>query len=161
GKRKIAVVGGTGRLGAPTVEVLRERGHQVTPISRSNGVDVVSGAGLGAALEGVEVIVDAATRPSPAPGPATEFFTAAPGNLQRAGLERGAKEIVAVSIIGTEHFKTGYNAAKVAHERAHLDGPIPTRIVRAAQFHEFVAELLRWGTQGDTAHLAEMRTQLV
>jgi len=25
------------------------------------------------------------------------------------------------------------------------------RIVRAAQFHEFVAQLLEWGTQGDVA----------
>jgi hypothetical protein len=35
------------------------------------------------------------------------------------------------------------------------------RIVRAAQFHEFVAQLLQWGTQGDVAYIPEMRTQIV
>jgi hypothetical protein len=35
------------------------------------------------------------------------------------------------------------------------------RIVRAAQFHEFVAQLLEWGTQGDVAYVPEMRTQIV
>jgi RNA polymerase sigma factor (sigma-70 family) len=39
--------------------------------------------------------------------------------------------------------------------------PIPVRIVRAAQFHEFVAQLLEGGTQGDVAYVPEMRTQIV
>jgi hypothetical protein len=30
-----------------------------------------------------------------------------------------------------------------------LSGPIPVRVLRAAQFHEFVEQLLQWGTQGD------------
>lgn len=160
-KKKIAVVGATGRLGRHAVEVLRERGHEVVPASRATGVDVISGDGLGAALEGVEAIVDAATGPSPDQQEATEFFTTAAANLQRAGTERGVAEIVAVSIIGVDHFHTGYYAAKVAHERVHRDGPVPTRFLRASQFHEFVGELVKWGTQGETAYLAEMRTQLI
>jgi uncharacterized protein YbjT (DUF2867 family) len=160
-QKKIAVAGATGRLGAPTVEVLRERGHEVVPISRSNRVDVITGDGLGEALAGVEVIIDAATGPSPEEAEAIEFFTTAAGNLQRAGAERGVEEILAVSIIGTDHFHTGYYAGKVAHERAHREGPVPTRILRASQFHEFVAELLLWSTQDGVAYLPEMRTQLV
>src|ERR671911_623148 len=66
-----------------------------------------------------------------------------------------------VSIIGIEKFTGGYNAAKVAHEQAALAGPIPARIIRAAQFHEFVEELMRWGTQGDVSYVWNMRTQLV
>jgi len=160
-EKKIAVAGATGRLGTHTGEVLRERGHEVVPISRSAGVDVITGEGLGEALAGVEVIVDAATGPSPDEAAAIEFFETAAGNLQRAGSERGVEEILAVSIIGTDHFHTGYYAGKVAHERAHRDGPVPTRILRASQFHEFVAELVAWGTQGDVSYVAEMRTQLV
>ena len=38
----------------------------VVPISRSGGVDVITGDGLAAALEGAEVIIDAASGPSPA-----------------------------------------------------------------------------------------------
>jgi uncharacterized protein YbjT (DUF2867 family) len=160
-EKKVAVAGATGRLGTHTAEVLRERGHEVVPISRSNGVDVITGEGLGEALAGVEVIIDAATGPSPDEAAAIEFFSTAARNLQQAGAERGAKEILAVSIIGTDHFHTGYYAGKVAHERVHRDGPVPTRILRASQFHEFVAELTMWGTQGEVSYLPEMRTQLV
>ena len=40
-------------------------------------------------------------------------------------------------------------------------GPVPVRILRAAQFHEFVSQLLDWGRQGEMAYLPKMRTQLV
>ena len=158
-EKKIAVAGATGRLGHHAVEILRERGHEVVPISRSQGVDVISGEGLGAALEGVDLIVDAAS--SPTPEGAAEFFTTSALNLQQAGAERGVEGILVISIIGTDHFDTGYNAAKVMQERVHLDGPVPARILRAAQFHEFVAELIEWTRQGDVAYVPEMRTQLV
>ena len=71
------------------------------------------------------------------------------------------QRIVVVSIVGIDQFDSGYNAAKIAQERAHADGPIPVRILRAAQFHEFVAELVDWGRQGDVAYVPKMRTQLV
>jgi hypothetical protein len=60
--------------------------------------------------------------------------------------------MVEVSIIGADRYTTGYSAAKVAHEAAMLMGPIPVRILRAAQFHEFVEQLVQWGTQA--GHLA-------
>jgi uncharacterized protein YbjT (DUF2867 family) len=34
-------------------------------------------------------------------------------------------------------------------------------VLRAAQFHEFVALLVEWGTQGDVSYVPKMRTQLV
>ncbi|HYG96728.1 MAG TPA: NAD(P)H-binding protein [Solirubrobacterales bacterium] len=161
GEQRIAVAGATGRLGRPTVEILSERGHEVVPISRGAGVDVISGEGLAEALEGVDLVIDAATGPSPDEAEATEFFRTAARNLQQAGAERGVAAILVVSIIGVDHFSAGYNAAKRAQERAHLDGPIPARILRAAQFHEFVEQLVEWGTQGEVSYLHEMRTQLV
>ncbi|MGH3138147.1 MAG: NAD-dependent epimerase/dehydratase family protein, partial [Gaiellales bacterium] len=42
---KIAVAGATGRVGRHIVEVLEERGHDVVPISRATGVDVITGQG--------------------------------------------------------------------------------------------------------------------
>jgi uncharacterized protein YbjT (DUF2867 family) len=158
---KIAVTGATGRLGRQLVDVLEGQGHEVVPIARSKGVDVITGQGLVAALEGVDAVVDLATGPSPDEAEATEFFTTSMHNLQEAGAEAGVKRIVLVSIIGIDKFKTGYNAAKLAQEKAALEGPIPTRIVRAAQFHEFVEQLLEWGRQGDAAYVAAMRTQVV
>jgi hypothetical protein len=35
------------------------------------------------------------------------------------------------------------------------------RILRAAQFHEFVGQLVEWGRQGDVSYVPKMRTQLV
>ena len=43
--KKIAVAGATGRVGHHVVDVLAERGHEVVPISRTDGVDVITGAG--------------------------------------------------------------------------------------------------------------------
>ena len=156
---KIAVAGGTGRLGTHVVDLLRAGGHEAVPISRSNGVDVITGEGLAEALAGVEAIVDAATPATP--DGAMEFFTTSSQNLQTAASEAGVKRIVLVSIIGADRFRTGYNAAKVAQEQATLAGPVPARVLRAAQFHEFVEALVQWGTQGDVSYVPRMRTQLV
>src|SRR3954452_14679430 len=159
--QKIAVTGATGRVGSPLVEILEQRGHDVVPIARSTGVDVVSGEGLDEALAGAETIIDTATGPSPDQEAATEFFTTSARNLQQAGAEAGARRIVVVSIIGIDKFEGGYNAAKVAQEQTLLQGPLPVRIVRAAQFHEFVDQLVGWMIQDGVAHLPEFRTQLV
>jgi uncharacterized protein YbjT (DUF2867 family) len=158
---KIAVAGATGRVGRHVADILESRGYDVVPISRSHGVDVVTGEGLDQALTGVETIIDVATGPSPDQQAATEFFTTATRNLQATGERAGVRRLVVVSIIGIDEFTGGYNAAKVAHEQAALAGPIPARIVRAAQFHEFVEELMKWGMQGDVSYVWEMRTQLV
>ena len=160
-QRKIAVAGATGRVGRHIVDVVKEAGHEAVPMSRSTGVDLATGEGLREALSGVDTVIDAASWPTSEQEPATEYFEAATRNLHSEGERAGVERIVAVSIIGTDHFTTGYNAAKVAHERALLEGPVPVRILRAAQFHEFVPQLVEWGTQGDVAHVPEMRTQLV
>ena len=158
---KIAVAGGTGRVGRHLVDVLRERGRDVVPMSRTTGVDVVTGEGLAEALDGVDVVIDAATSPSPDQAEATAFFTASTDNLQELGQRAGVRRIVLVSIIGIDRFAGGYAAAKALQERAMLAGPIPVTILRAAQFHEFVEQLVDWGRQGDVSYVPEMRTQLV
>ena len=159
--QKIAVTGATGRLGSHLVEILEQRGHEVVAIARSKGVDVVSGEGLEDALAGAQTIIDAATGPSPDEEEATAFFTASARNIQRAGAAAGAKRIVVVSIIGIDKFHGGYNAAKLAQEQTLLEGPLPVRIVRAAQFHEFVEPLVGWTIRDGVAYVPEMRTQLV
>src|ERR671916_1251149 len=158
---RIAVAGATGRAGRHVVDILAARGHDVVPMSRSTGVDVISGDGLAEALTGAECIVDLATGPSPDEQEATEFFTSSARNLQRAGAAAGVERIVVVSIIGIDKFQGGYNAAKVAQEQTLLEGPLPVRIVRAAQFHEFVDQLVGWTIQDGVAYLPEMRMQPV
>lgn len=158
---KIAVAGATGRVGHYVVDVLTERGRDVVPISRSHGVDVITGDGLAEALSGVECVIDAATGPSPEQQAATAFFTTAAHNLQEMGERAGVRQVIAVSIIGTDRFTAGYGAAKSAHEQVTLSGPIPARILRATQFHEFVGQLVDWRTRGEVSYVPNMRTQLV
>jgi nucleoside-diphosphate-sugar epimerase len=163
---KIAVAGATGRVGSHVVELLNASGYGVVPMSRSAGVDVVTGEGLAQALSGVDCVIDAASgsargpRP-PAPTAASEFFTASARNLHEIGLKAGVQRMVEVSVIGVDHFTTGQGAAKYAHELAMLAGPIPVRVLRAAQFHEMVPQLIQWGTRGDVTYLRKMRIQPV
>ena len=153
---RIAVAGATGRVGRHVVNVLHEGGHDVVAISRSNGVDVITGDGLAAALAGVEVVIDTSTGPSAEQGPATEFFLTATRNLEEEGVKAGVRRLALVSIIGVDRSSGGYGAAKLAQEQAVLAGPIPGRILRAAQFDEFVEVLM-----GDVVYLPKMRTQIV
>ncbi len=156
------MAGATGRVGRHIVGVLNSGGHDVVAMSRASGVDVVTGEGLEQALTGVECVIDAATGPSPEEEAATRFFTTATRNLQEAGQRAGVRGIVVVSIIGIDRLaRRAYNAAKLAHEEAMLAGPIPVRVLRAAQFHEFVGQLVEWGTQGEVSYLPKMRIQPV
>jgi uncharacterized protein YbjT (DUF2867 family) len=161
-RKRIAVAGATGRVGRHVVELLQQAGHEAVPISRSHGIDVVTGDGLTDAVAGAEAIVDAATGPSPDEAEATAFFTAATRNLQAAGERAGVQRAVVVSIVGIDRFTGGYAAAKQTHEQLWLDGPIPARILRATQFHEFIEVLMQWGRrENGVLHLQEMRTQPV
>ena len=160
-RARVAVAGATGRVGRHVVGVLEEQGHEVVPIARSVGVDVITTEGLAEALEGVESVIDAATGPSPEEHPATEFFTTAARNLQQFGEQAGVQRISVVSIIGIDRFTSGYGVAKQAHEQATLAGPVPAQILRAAQFHEFVPQLMDWGRQNGVVYVPRMRTQLV
>jgi uncharacterized protein YbjT (DUF2867 family) len=157
----IAVAGATGRLGRHLVQVLEERGHGVVPISRTHGLDLTTGVGLDRALTGVEAVIDAATQPSPDEAAATAFFTTATRNLQEAAHANGVGRLLLASIVGIDRWDNGYGTAKLKQEKIALAGPVPTRILRATQFHEFVGELLAWGTQGEVGYVPDVRTQLV
>jgi hypothetical protein len=129
-------------------------------------VDVVTGEGLAEALAGAECVIDAATgsargRERRTPTAAREFFTASARNLHELGQKAGVQRMVEVSVIGIDHFTAGQGAAKHAHEKAMLAGPIPVRVLRAAQFHEMVPQLIEWGTQGDVAYVRNQRIQPV
>jgi uncharacterized protein YbjT (DUF2867 family) len=158
--RKIAVTGATGRVGRHVVDVLEHRGHDVVR-SRSSGVDVITGEGLAEALAGVESIVDAATQPANDLDAATAFFTTSTRNLQEVGEQAGVQRIVMISIVGADRFTGSFLAASAEHERAMATGPIPVQILRATQFHEFVPQMVEWGTQGEVVYVPRIRTQPV
>jgi hypothetical protein len=68
---------------------------------------------------------------------------------------------VTLSIAGIDDATAGYFAAKLRHEESALAGPLPATILRATQFHEFVAQLLGWTAQGGEAHVPATRVQTV
>ncbi|WP_433211253.1 SDR family oxidoreductase [Microtetraspora malaysiensis] len=156
-----AVAGATGRLGRHVVDVLAERGHQIVPMSRATGVDIITGEGLAEALTGVEAIIDVASWHASDQEAATEFFRTSARNLQEAGQKAGVARIAVASIIGVDKATAGFVAAKKVHEELLLSGPLPVRILRAAQFHEFVGQLLDWRQGGDVAYVPALPTQLV
>src|ERR1700744_19795 len=57
-RMRIAVAGGTGVVGRYVVEAVRAAGHETVAISRSTGVDLVTGTGLADALKGADVVID-------------------------------------------------------------------------------------------------------
>lgn len=158
---KLAIAGGTGLVGRPVVKAAEAEGHDVVVMSRSVGVDVISGDGLADALTAVQTIVDVTNSPSQDEQPATDFFVAAAGNLQRMGAQSGVEHIVTLSIVGIDELPTGYYAAKLAHERAAAEGPVPATILRATQFHEFPAQMIGWTVADGVAHLPDLTVQTV
>ena len=158
---RIAVAGGTGTVGRHVVEVARERGHDVVVLTRSSGIDLVSGTGLDETLRGVDVVIDASNLNSTSAKKATEFFTTVTRNLLAAEERAGVHHHVSLSIVGVDRAPYGYYAAKVAQERAVEAGTVPWTILRAMQFHEFAGQMLD-GLTVAGVHLApRVRTQPV
>ena len=92
---RIAVAGATGNIGARTASFLEREGHEVIRISRPLGVDLITGEGLDAALEGVDVVVDAISSPPVSPDETREYFGTTTRNLlaaeRRAGVGSAAR----------------------------------------------------------------------
>jgi uncharacterized protein YbjT (DUF2867 family) len=156
---KIAVVGATGLVGRQVVEALRVAGVETVAVSPEAGVDVTTGAGLDEALAGVGRIVDVTNAGTTEEKPATGFFTAVSERLQQAGTRAGVQRVIVLSIVGIDRLQRGYWAAKLQHERVAQSGPVPTSILRSTQFHEFAAQVLAWGRNGDVRYVPEMRVQ--
>ena len=139
---KIAVAGGTGVAGRWTVEALRADGHEVIVISRSAGVNLVTGDGLESALAGVDAVIDATNVKSSGKRASSEFFEATARTLMRTAAAAGVRHIVALSIIGIDRVPYGYYQGKLRQEKVLHESPVPVSILRAAQFHEFPGQYL-------------------
>ncbi|MFS0853528.1 SDR family oxidoreductase [Microbacterium sp. 179-I 3D4 NHS] len=139
---KIAVAGGTGTVGRHTVEAARAAGHDVVVLARSQGVDVLTGAGLVAALAGADAVIDVANTTTLSAKKARRFFETATGHLLAAEAQTGVGHHVALSIVGIDGIDSSYYAGKLAQERAVAAGTVPFTIARAAQFHEFAGQIL-------------------
>lgn len=138
----IAIAGGTGTLGRQVAGELRARGHEVRVLSRGAAeyrVDLTTGAGLDAALDGCEVVVDASNNSS-----RTAAATLVHGTrrLLAAGQAARVAHHVCVSVVGCELVPMGYFRVKAEQENIVARGVVPWTIVRATQFHEYAAAIL-------------------
>lgn len=158
---KITVIGGTGTVGSLAVQTAEARGHQVTAVSRSTGVDATTGEGLIEALHSAEAVIDVCSVPTLSASASVEFFSAAAKNLLAAAETARVPHVVRLSIIGVDRNPQGFYAGQLAMERIYDDAAVPTTVLRAAQFHEFAAQTLRRSTLGPVALAPRARVQPV
>lgn len=108
---RVAVAGATGHIGALTVAVLEKAGHEVVRISRSLGVDLITGDGLNEALIGVAAVVDATNGPAADQAQAVAYFGAATRSLLAAELRTGVHHHVLLSVVGVSRVTGGAHFA--------------------------------------------------
>lgn len=138
---RIAVVGATGVAGAHVIARLRHKGLEPVAVSRSSGVDLVTGEGLPDALDGVDVVIDASSPTSQDPRVSRfDAVVRAARHLAHAAVEAGARRLVVLSIANIEKPEFDafeYYVAKRDQEDAAQDSGLEVSIVRSAQWFEF------------------------
>ncbi|MFI8977367.1 SDR family oxidoreductase [Nocardia asteroides] len=118
-----------------------------------------TGMGLADALTGVDVAIDATQAPVP-DETAADFFRTAVGNLHTAAQQAGVRHLVLLSIVGVDRAPDlGYYRAKTVQEQVFASGPTPNSIVRAAQFFEYLDEIISWTSDSDAVRLPATRLQ--
>jgi uncharacterized protein YbjT (DUF2867 family) len=145
---RVLVTGGTGVLGREVVSRLLEKGYTVRILSRSPRrgatnvewaqAQLLSGAGLTEALQGVEVVVHAASD-SHRMGKTDVAMTRM---LMEKAKATGVAYVVYISIVGIDRVSFPLYQIKLACEALVGDSGIPYANLRLAQFHEFIDVLL-------------------
>lgn len=159
---KITVIGASGLIGTKVVDLLTNEGHDVVAASRSTGVDVLTGEGLGEALSGADALVDVANSPSFDDDPVMEFFSTSSTNLVAAAKAAGVGHYVALSIVGVDGLPdSGYMRAKVVQEKVITESGLPYTIVRATQFAEFTDAITDSMVVGDEVRVPDAQIQPV
>lgn len=136
----LLITGGTGTLGRPTVESLRAAGIEPRILSRRSGHahvvgDLQSGAGLAESLGGVETVLHLATN--------GRSDARATRTLLQAARFAGVQHVVYLSIVGVDRVPLGYYRAKLLCEELVAESGVPFTILRATQFHDFLAGFFR------------------
>ncbi|NEQ22507.1 MAG: NmrA family NAD(P)-binding protein [Microcoleus sp. SIO2G3] len=143
---KILVTGGTGSLGSRVVDRLRTVGCKVKTLSRSGRPgtvqgDLLTGEGLEQAVEGIDIIVHCASSPTNS----RQVDVEGTKRLLRAAERAGVSHIVFVSIVGVDRNPSyPYYGMKLEVEQMIEHASIPSTILRATQFHEFVLKLIQF-----------------
>src|SRR5690349_3218913 len=99
---KILVIGGTGLIGAKTVSLLRQAGHEVVAASPRSGVNTITGEGVKDAVAGAQVVIDLANSPSFEDKAVLEFFQTSGRNLLAAEAAASVRHHVTLSIVAVD-----------------------------------------------------------
>ena len=136
----ILVTGGTGTLGRLVTERLRSDGHEVRVLSRHTqpyAVDLrKGGAGLEAAVAGVDTIVHCATTQTGGDEKAAE-------NLVAAARRAGVGHLVYISIVGVDRVPYPYYRTKFAVEKLIEESGLGWTVLRATQFHDLLVMVFK------------------
>jgi len=136
---RILVAGGTGTLGRVVVAQLLASGAGVRILSRGRRRHVQSdveyvfgdlrtGAGLDAAVSGIDTIVQCAEHVH---------------HVVAAAKQAGSPHLVYTSIVGIDRVPIGLYRRKLSDEQHIADSGLPWTVLRATQFHDLIAVLLR------------------
>ena len=157
---RIAVAGATGNIGARTVTALEQAGHEAVRISRSLGVDLITGDGLVAALTRGGALVGPTRYEAADRDDAVAYFGTITRNLLAAEERAGVRHHVVLSIVGVDRIEgNAHYAGKREQERLVTEGPVPWTIVRVTQFHDFAATVTSWTEQDGVATIAPLLVQ--
>jgi uncharacterized protein YbjT (DUF2867 family) len=151
-KQRVLVTGGTGHLGRELIPRCREHGWTVRIMSRRPApavvyrldwatADLATGAGLDAAVEGVDAIAHLASLPYRGRGTDRVDVEGTARLLSAAG-RAGVSHVVYSSIVGVDAIPWPYFRKKLAAEHHVRDGSVPWSIVRATQFFPLVDRFL-------------------
>jgi uncharacterized protein YbjT (DUF2867 family) len=160
---RIAIAGGTGTVGRLVTDIVLERGHEPIVLSRSTGIDLLTGDGLDAVLAGVDSVIDVSNTQAMSAAAAIRYFETTTRALLAAEERAGVGHHVALSIVGIDGSEKGYGyyQGKLAQERAVAAGAVPWTLLRATQFHEFAQQMTERMRFGPMIVVPTMRSQPV
>ncbi len=147
---RVLISGGTGTLGSELAAAAIRGGYAVRIGSRRSRpeftsresewaqIQLADGSGLGAALEGVEAVIHAASDPRKAKTVDVEGTR----HLVEACRVAGVKHLVYVSIVGIDEIPLAYYRCKLQAERIVAESGVPFSVLRATQFHTLIDGVL-------------------
>lgn len=162
---RVAVLGGSGTIGALVSEHLWAAGHEAVPASRRTGVDAAAGRRLDFALSGADAVVDALNVDTLRTRRAVTFFATAARNVAHAARRAGVGQIVCVSIAGATdpqvHRGYGYYRAKSAQEQAYRSSGMPVTLIHSTQWFELIPGIAASTSVGPVTVMPTMRMAAV
>lgn len=138
----VLVTGATGTLGRDVLPAAVAAGHRVRAVSRHDHpdsdvrwhrCDLLTGAGLTEAVDGVDVILHCATQPTGGKD------VVATRNLLTSARRADVAHVVYISIVGVDRIPLPYYRTKLQVEQLLASSEVGHTVLPATQFHNLIA----------------------